>query len=157
MCTLLGDSPKTIARAHLVDPAVTRWYRCTTRCVRRAFLLGEGAFDRKQWLEHRVQELAQIFAVSVAGFTMMDNHLHLLVRLDPNTATAWSDEQVVRRWGRLFPPRDQKRRPLPVSDQWVQDRLKDAQWVTTVRHAYAKRKDRHRALRQCRIFLLVSF
>ena len=85
------------------------------------FLLGEGAFDRKQWLEHRVQELAQIFAVSVAGFTMMDNHLHLLVRLDPNTATAWSDEQVVCRWGRLFPPRDQKRRPLPVSDQWVQD------------------------------------
>jgi Transposase IS200 like len=123
----------TIARAHLVNPAVTRWYHCTTRCVRRAFLLGEGAFDRKQWLEQRLQELAEIFAVSVAGFTMMDNHLHLLVQLDPNTAAAWSDEQVVRRWGRLFPPRDQKRQPLPVSDQWVQDRLKDAQWVTTVR------------------------
>jgi len=32
----------TIARAHLVDPAVTRWYHCITRCVRREFLLGEG-------------------------------------------------------------------------------------------------------------------
>ena len=31
----------TIARAHLVDPAVSRWYHCITRCVRRAFLLGE--------------------------------------------------------------------------------------------------------------------
>ena len=37
----------TIARAHLIDPAVARWYQCNTRCVRRAFLLGEGATDRK--------------------------------------------------------------------------------------------------------------
>ena len=38
----------TIARAHLVDVAMTRWYHCVTRCVRRAFLLGEGPLDRKE-------------------------------------------------------------------------------------------------------------
>jgi hypothetical protein len=27
----------------------------------------------------------------------MDNHLHVLVRLAPDTATGWSDEEVVRR------------------------------------------------------------
>ena len=121
----------TIARAHLVDPAVTRWYHCTTRCVRRAFLLGEGLLDRKQWLEHRLEELARIFSVSLAGFTVMDNHLHLLVRLDPEAAAAWSDEEVVRRWGQLFPPRDRLRRPLPVSDEWVRGQLKNAAWVAT--------------------------
>jgi len=123
----------TIARAHLVDPAVTRWYHCITRCVRRAFLLGEGESDRKLWIDHRLQELAGIFSIAVGGFSVLDNHLHVLVRLDPQVAAGWSDEDVVRRWGRLFPPRDQKRQPLPVSNDWVQWRLQDAGWVATAR------------------------
>ncbi|MGA2703635.1 MAG: transposase, partial [Isosphaeraceae bacterium] len=123
----------TIARAHLVDPSVTRWYHCVTRCVRRAFLLGEGMHDRKGWIEHRLEELAEIFSVAVAGFAILDNHLHLLVRLDPDVARGWSDEDVVRRWGRLFPPRDKARQVTPVSDEWVQTRLKDARWVATAR------------------------
>ena len=123
----------TIARAHLVDPSVTRWYHCVTRCVRRAFLLGEGMHDRKSWIEHRLEELAEIFSVAVAGFAILDNHLHLLVRLDPDVAQGWSDEDVVRRWGRLFPPRDKARQVAPVSEEWVQARLKDARWVATAR------------------------
>jgi hypothetical protein len=123
----------TMARAHLVDPAVTRWYHCITRCVRRAFLLGEGASDRKVWIESRLEELAEIFAVSVAGFSILDNHLHVLVRLDPDIAGSWSDEDVVRRWGRLFPPRDKARRPLAVSDEWVQGHLLNAAWITRAR------------------------
>ncbi len=125
----------TIARAHLVDPAMTRSYRFVTRCVRRAFLLGEGMHDRKSWIEHRLEELAEIFSVAVAGFAILDNHLHLLVRLDPDVAQGWSDsdEDVVRRWGRLFPPRDKARQVAPVSDEWVQARLKDARWVATAR------------------------
>jgi len=71
--------------------------------------------------------------VSVGGFSVMDNHLHLLVRLDPEVARGWSDEEVVRRWGRLFPPRDKSRQPLPVPEGWVQSRLKDDQWVATSR------------------------
>src|SRR5208337_1198981 len=63
----------------------------------------------------------------------LDNHLHLLVRLDPDVARGWSDEDVVRRWGRLFPPRDKVRQVTPVSDEWVQTRLKDARWVATTR------------------------
>ena len=51
--------------------------------MRRAFLLGEGMHDRKGWIEHRLQELAEIFAVAVAGFAILENHLHLLVRLGP--------------------------------------------------------------------------
>ena len=123
----------TIARAHLVDASVTRWYHCVTRCVRRAFLLGEGGLDRKGWIEHRLQELAQLFSVAVAGFAILDNRLHVLVRLDPDVAKRWSDEDVVRRRGRLFPPRDKARQPIPFSKDWVQARLKDSKWVATAR------------------------
>ena len=109
-----------IARAQLVDVTLTRWYHCITRCVRRAFLLGEGDHNRREWLENRLEELAGIFAVAVGGFSVMNNHLHLLLRLDPEVAQAWSDDEVVRRWGRLFPPRDKWRQPIPVSEHWVQ-------------------------------------
>jgi hypothetical protein len=59
---------KRIARARCVDPSVTRWYHCVTRCVRRAFLLGEGNSDRKQWIENRLEELARVFSIAVGGF-----------------------------------------------------------------------------------------
>src|ERR1700679_1300616 len=85
-----GDPPMTIARRELVDVSVTPWYHCITRCVRRALLLGEGLLDRKQWVEDRIEELARIFAVGVGGFSVMDNHLHLLVRLDPEIAKDWA-------------------------------------------------------------------
>jgi REP element-mobilizing transposase RayT len=123
----------TIARSRLIDPTVTRWYHCVTRCVRRAFLLDDEKHHRKEWLENRLKELADCFAVAVGGFSVMNNHLHVLVRLDPEISAAWSDEEVVRRWGRLCPPRDKSRRPLPVSEEWIQCRLKDVPWVATTR------------------------
>ncbi|MFI5459918.1 MAG: hypothetical protein ACHRXM_31245 [Isosphaerales bacterium] len=123
----------TIARCQQIDASVTRWYHCVTRCVRRAFLLGEGVSDRKAWMENRIEELAQIFAVGVGGFSVMDNHLHVLLRLELDVAQGWSDENVVRRWGRLFPPRDQSRQPLPISEDWVRGRLNDVPWVTKIR------------------------
>jgi hypothetical protein len=58
----------TMARAHRFDPAVTRWYYCITRRVRRAFLLGEGDSDRKEWIENRLRELAELFSIAVGGF-----------------------------------------------------------------------------------------
>ena len=75
----------TIARGQLVDPNMTRWYHCVSRCVRRAFLLGEGDDNRRLWLENRLKELAGVFAVAVGGFSVMENHLHLLLRIEPRS------------------------------------------------------------------------
>jgi hypothetical protein len=96
-----------IAHAYLVDPAVTRWYHCITRCVRRAFLLGEEPHDCKVWIDKGLRELAETLSVAVGGFSGAENRMNVLVRFDFEVAKGWSDKQVVRRWGRRFPPRDE--------------------------------------------------
>ena len=87
----------TMARRKLMDLGVTRYYHCISRCVRRAMLCGEGFEHRKLWIEDRLELLAANFAVSACGFAVMDNHLHVLARLDPAAASEWSDEEIVRR------------------------------------------------------------
>jgi hypothetical protein len=47
--------------------------------VRRAFLLGGGPDDRNLGIENRLEQLAQIFGLSVTGFPVPANHLHVLV------------------------------------------------------------------------------
>ena len=84
--------------------AVTRYCHSISRCDRRAFLCGERFEHRKAWIEARLEVLAKQCAVSVCGFVIMDNHLHVLPRLDPGVADDWSDEDVVRRWIAVFTP-----------------------------------------------------
>ena len=93
-----------VARKLLVDLEVSRHYHCISRCVRRAFLWGEGFEHRKQWIEQWLELLAGNFAVSVCGFSIMDNHLQCLARLDPGIAKNWSSEEVVRRWISVYLP-----------------------------------------------------
>jgi hypothetical protein len=47
----------TMPRRQLVDVAVPRYYHCISRCVRRAFLCGEGVTHRKAWIEARLELL----------------------------------------------------------------------------------------------------
>jgi hypothetical protein len=122
-----------IARARLVDPSVARWYHCITRCVRRAYLLGEGDSDRRVWIEKRLVQLAEIFSIAVGGFAVLDNHLHVLLRIDPDRAAGWSDEEVARRWANLFPPRDARRKLMPINQQWIDEKIRDPAWIARAR------------------------
>ncbi|MEQ1830329.1 MAG: hypothetical protein ABL921_30510 [Pirellula sp.] len=124
----------TISRSRLVDTTVSRWYHCISRCVRRAHLMGdEAAPGRKDWIENRLKELDQIFAVSVGGFSLMDNHLHLLLRIDPDVASGWSDTEVAERWFRLFPPRGADRKPMKVSKEIMAVRVANISWIAETR------------------------
>jgi hypothetical protein len=79
-----------IARRLLVPEGVSRCYHCVSRCVRRAFLCdGDGA-HRKDWIKHRLLELNQVFAIEIGGFAILANHLHLMVRTQPDWVVRWS-------------------------------------------------------------------
>lgn len=123
----------TVARGQLVDLSVTRYYHCISRCVRRAYLCGQGYEHRKDWIERRLELLARHFAVSVCGYAVMDNHLHVLCRLDPGVADSWSDEDVVRRWIAVYPPRTLDVDDPKVVQMWVDHECRDEAKVAKYR------------------------
>jgi hypothetical protein len=77
-----------------------------------------------------LEELASIFAFDHLNFSIMGNHFHVLVRNRPDLRDAWTDEEVVQRWWRLFPKR---RGPDGRADELTQDELlslaNDSEWI----------------------------
>ncbi len=98
----------TYPRSHLVDPEGGYYHVCS-RCVRQAWLCGTDTttgynFDhRRQWLEERILELAEIFAVDLCGYAVMSNHYHIVLKTDPDRVNRWQDEDVADRWIQLCP------------------------------------------------------
>ncbi len=123
----------TMARSSIVDLSKTRFYHCISRCVRGASLLGEGGFDRKEWIEKRLETLSHIFSISVSEYAILDNHLHVLMRVDPEPAKAWSPEEVARRWYELYPKRDKQGNPLPISEAWLDEKVANTHWIESTR------------------------
>jgi hypothetical protein len=88
-------------------------YHCIVRCVRRAFLCGEDPVSgknydhRKEWIRLRLQELAAVFGIDICGYAVMSNHFHIVLRVRPDLAQGWSDDEVALRWRLLYPPRDE--------------------------------------------------
>tara|TARA_B100000749_G_C18405771_1_gene456814 strand:+ start:189 stop:1184 length:996 start_codon:yes stop_codon:yes gene_type:complete len=86
----------------------TPYYHCVSRCVRRAFLCGhdqvsgENYEHRRGWLENKLLELPQIFAIQIAAYAIMSNHYHVVLFVDSATSKAWADFEVVERWHQLF-------------------------------------------------------
>lgn len=97
-----------VARKEQVCFQATPYYHVISRCVRRAFLCGVDSVTgqsyehRKDWIVERLTELSGLFAVDVCSYAVMSNHLHLVIRLDPDTAKNWSEEEILARWERLF-------------------------------------------------------
>ncbi|MBM7074736.1 transposase, partial [Shewanella sp. 202IG2-18] len=92
----------------MVSVEDTPFYHCVSRCVRRAFLCGVDSYSgisyehRREWVETRLLELAEVFAIDICAYAVMSNHLHIVLRVDVDLIQSWSDADVLNQWHRLF-------------------------------------------------------
>jgi hypothetical protein len=105
----IGGDLMTVARKTIYLNRTEGVYHCISRCVRRAFLCGVDGYSgrsydhRKSWIKDRLKELSEIFAVDVCGYSVMSNHLHIVLRNRPDLWQKWDDADVASRWLKLFP------------------------------------------------------
>jgi len=100
-----------IPRYQLLPEGQDGQFHCISRCVRRAFLCGWDSYchknfdHRKVWIVNRLKILSQVFAIEVVGYSVMENHLHTLLRVRGDRLLSWSDQEVARRWLNICPVR----------------------------------------------------
>lgn len=86
----------------------TPYYHCVSRCVRRSFLCGRDPYSgqnyehRRAWVEKRLLFLCSVFAIDICAYAVMRNHVHVVLYLDMEKASGWSDNQVLSLWHTLY-------------------------------------------------------
>jgi len=109
-------------RKNQIDLERHSTYHVITRCTRQLFLLGScdaSRQRRKGVLMGQLQRLSSFTAIGVSGFSVMDNHVHLLLKVDVEMAKGWSVREVAERWLSLHPPRNGHYKVLDVQEDHI--------------------------------------
>ncbi|KEK29756.1 hypothetical protein [Shewanella xiamenensis] len=119
----------------------TPYYHCCSRVVRRAFLCGDDSYSgknydhRRAWVESLLFELEAVFAIDVAAFAVMSNHLHVVLRVDIDSANGWTDREVLEQWHKLFKGDE-------LTQKFVKGELVEAHEVSRLKHSIALYRSR---------------
>ncbi|MGR6500915.1 transposase [Shewanella sp. Koi 1] len=119
----------------------TPYYHCCSRVVRRAFLCGDDSYSgkncdhRRGWVESLLFELEAVFAIDVAAFAVMSNHLHVVLRVDIETVNRWTDREVLEQWHKLFKGNE-------LTQKFVKGELVEAHEVSRLKHSIALYRSR---------------
>jgi len=95
-------------RNRQVSLDATPYYHCISRCVRRAFLCGRDShtgYDfehRRQWIVDRIKLVCSVFAIDLCAYAVMNNHYHVVVRINAQETQTWSNHELAERWLTLF-------------------------------------------------------
>jgi hypothetical protein len=56
----------------------------------------------RQWIENRIRILSSLFALEICSYCVMSNHIHIVIKLMPQEAESWTDNEVLERWTHLY-------------------------------------------------------
>ncbi|NRB26007.1 transposase [Shewanella sp.] len=119
----------------------TPWYHAVSRCVRKAWLTGvdpntgQSYEHRRNWVESQLLKLGAIFAIDIAAYAVMSNHLHLVLRIDIELANSWTDREVVEQWHLLF-------KGTELTQRFAKGELVEEVNLTLLRHSIAQYRSR---------------
>ncbi|ACJ27649.1 Conserved hypothetical protein [Shewanella piezotolerans WP3] len=128
-------------RRTLISLEDTPYYHCCSRVVRRAFLCGDDKYTgknydhRRAWVEEQILKLSEVFAIDVAAYTVMSNHLHVVLYIDVEQVNAWSDRDVVLQWHKLF-------NGTTLTQQFAKGEVIDEHLVVQLKHLIATYRSR---------------
>jgi hypothetical protein len=57
---------------------------------------------RRQWIEDRLLELTDAFAIDIVAYAVMSNHYHVVLHINREMAQQWSNTEVIEHWHSLF-------------------------------------------------------
>ncbi len=57
---------------------------------------------RRQWIADRIKLMCSVFAIDLCAYAIMNNHYHIVVRINPAHVDKWSDGEVAHRWLQIF-------------------------------------------------------
>ena len=95
-------------RKKLISLESTPYYHVMGRCVRRGYLCGEDATTgknyehRRQWIVNRLALLSEVFAIDVLAYAVMQNHYHVVIRVNSKAGRSLSNTEVMDRWSKLY-------------------------------------------------------
>jgi len=124
------------SRSSQISLEDTNYYHCCSRVVRRAFLCGDDKYSgknydhRRAWVEALLLKLSSIFAIDIAAYAVMSNHLHVVLAIDAYKVNEWSDVEVIQQWQKLF-------KGTELTQQFAKGELVEAHQVAELKHQIA--------------------
>jgi hypothetical protein len=82
-----------LARGEVISPHEIQVVHAVQRCVRRAYLCGDDpltgkSFEhRRDWIRDRQEFLASVFGIDVLTYSVMSNHLNVVLHHNGDTHT----------------------------------------------------------------------
>lgn len=110
----------TVARNFFLQEDVEKVYYCISTCREGSALrsidksVGRSYDHRKGWIQDRLMELSDSFAIEICAYSVSLREMHVVLRTRPDWVNNWTDREVAHRWLLGFPKKKgRKRIPVP--------------------------------------------